>query len=125
MLFLLLLLKCWPAPIGGPNSHTTGLCRWLLVPCHAAHNIIKQPRLLSTMPPPPLHLQVMCIAAGTPNRLCKLADGGTLQLERLRHVVLDVQLDVKQRWVGGRVGGWVAAGARRRKREWGTRQAGL
>jgi len=39
----------------------------------------------------------MCIAAGTPNRLCKLADGGALRLDRLAHVVLDVQLDVKQR----------------------------
>ena len=72
----------------------------------------------------------MCIAAGTPNRLCKLADGGTLQLERLRHVVLDVQLDVKQRWGGGWrggwVGGWVAAGARPAKEEGlGARQAGL
>ena len=41
----------------------------------------------------------MCIAAGTPNRLCKLADGGALRLDRLAHVVLDVQLDVKQRSV--------------------------
>ncbi|PSC76809.1 CMSS1 [Micractinium conductrix] len=44
-----------------------------------------------------LRSQVMCIAAGTPNRLCKLADGGALRLDRLAHVVLDVQLDVKQR----------------------------
>lgn len=39
----------------------------------------------------------MRIAAGTPNRLCKLADSGALQLDRLAHVVVDVQLDVKQR----------------------------
>jgi hypothetical protein len=52
----------------------------------------------------------MCIAAGTPNRLCKLADGGALQLDRLRHVVLDVQLDVKQRWATW-VAGWVVGGS--------------
>lgn len=44
-----------------------------------------------------LRTQVVCIGAGTPNRLCKLADDGALQLDRLRHVVLDVQLDAKQR----------------------------
>lgn len=49
------------------------------------------------VPPPPLPPQVMCVAAGTPNRLCKLADGGALQLDRLAHVVIDCQLDVKQR----------------------------
>lgn len=41
--------------------------------------------------------QVVCIGAGTPNRLCKLADEGALRLGRLRHVVLDLQLDAKQR----------------------------
>ncbi|KAI7837305.1 hypothetical protein COHA_008820 [Chlorella ohadii] len=44
-----------------------------------------------------LRTQVMCLAAGTPNRLCKLADGGALKLDRLKHVVLDVNLDAKQR----------------------------
>ncbi|KAL4458979.1 hypothetical protein ABPG75_013844 [Micractinium tetrahymenae] len=44
-----------------------------------------------------LRSQVMCIAAGTPNRLCKLADGGALRLGRLTHVVVDCQLDAKQR----------------------------
>lgn len=39
----------------------------------------------------------MCLAAGTPHRLCKLADSGALKLDRLSHVVLDVQLDAKQR----------------------------
>jgi hypothetical protein len=42
-------------------------------------------------------MQVVCIGAGTPNRLCKLADEGALRLGRLRHVVLDLQLDAKQR----------------------------
>ena len=41
----------------------------------------------------------MCIAAGTPNRLCKLADVEALQLSRLKLIVLDVQQDVKQRSV--------------------------
>lgn len=41
--------------------------------------------------------QVTCVAAGTPNRLCKLADSGALRLDRLKHVVLDVALDAKQR----------------------------
>lgn len=39
----------------------------------------------------------MCLAVGTPNRLCKLADSGALKLDRLKHVVLDVNLDAKQR----------------------------
>lgn len=39
----------------------------------------------------------ICIGAGTPNRLAKLAEGGALQLGRLRYVVVDVGLDVKQR----------------------------
>lgn len=38
-----------------------------------------------------------CIAAGTPNRLCKLADIEALQLSKLRLVVLDVSQDAKQR----------------------------
>lgn len=44
-----------------------------------------------------LRTQVACLGAGTPNRLCKLADGGALRLDRLAHVVLDVALDAKQR----------------------------
>ena len=54
------------------------------------------PVLTGTLAQAPL-LQVMCLAAGTPNRLCKLADGGALKLDRLKHVVLDVNLDAKQR----------------------------
>jgi protein CMS1 len=41
----------------------------------------------------------LCIAAGTPNRLCKLADTEALQLSQLQLVVLDVQQDAKQRYV--------------------------
>lgn len=37
------------------------------------------------------------LAAGTPNRLCKLLEEGALKLDNLRWVVLDVRLDVKQR----------------------------
>ena len=38
------------------------------------------------------------IGCGTPNRLLKLADIDALKLDRLRLLVLDVQLDAKQRW---------------------------
>ncbi len=41
----------------------------------------------------------LCIAAGTPNRLCKLADTEALQLSQLQLIVLDVQQDAKQRYV--------------------------
>ena len=41
----------------------------------------------------------LCIAAGTPNRLYKLADTEALQLSQLQLVVLDVQQDAKQRYV--------------------------
>ena len=37
-------------------------------------------------------------AVGTPNRLLKLADLGDLQLDRLKLLMIDVQLDAKQRW---------------------------
>jgi len=37
------------------------------------------------------------LAAGTPNRLCKLLEEGALKLNNLRWIVLDVRLDVKQR----------------------------
>ena len=45
------------------------------------------------------HLQQhpLCIAAGTPNRLCKLADIEALQLSQLQLVVLDVHQDAKKR----------------------------
>lgn len=45
------------------------------------------------------HLQQhpLCIAAGTPNRLCKLADVEALQLSQLQLVVLDVHQDAKKR----------------------------
>ena len=39
----------------------------------------------------------LCIAAGTPNRLCKLADIEALQLTQLQLVVLDVHQDAKKR----------------------------
>ena len=38
------------------------------------------------------------IAVGTPNRLLKLAERGSLKLGRLRYIILDVQLDSKKRW---------------------------
>lgn len=41
----------------------------------------------------------MGIAAGTPNRIVKLADLGALKLDRLKLVLLDVQLDAKQRTI--------------------------
>lgn len=37
------------------------------------------------------------LAAGTPNRLCKLLEVGALKLDKLRWLVLDVRRDVKQR----------------------------
>jgi len=45
------------------------------------------------------HLEehVVGIGCGTPNRLLKLADMDALKLDRLRLLVLDVQLDAKQR----------------------------
>ena len=39
----------------------------------------------------------LCIAAGTPNRLCKLADMEALQLGQLQLVLLDVHQDAKKR----------------------------
>ena len=36
-------------------------------------------------------------AVGTPNRLLKLADLGDLHLHRLKLLMIDVQLDAKQR----------------------------
>ncbi|KAL3159894.1 hypothetical protein ABBQ38_010290 [Trebouxia sp. C0009 RCD-2024] len=47
------------------------------------------------------HLQQhpLCIAAGTPNRLCKLADVEALQLSQLQLVVLDVHQDAKKRTI--------------------------
>lgn len=44
------------------------------------------------------------IAVGTPNRLLKLAERGSLKLGRLRYIILDVQLDSKKRWDGGTKG---------------------
>lgn len=44
-----------------------------------------------------LQQQALCIAAGTPNRLCKLADIQALQLSQLQLIVLDVHQDAKQR----------------------------
>ncbi|KAL0020487.1 hypothetical protein WJX77_009650 [Trebouxia sp. C0004] len=41
----------------------------------------------------------LCVAAGTPNRLCKLADTEALQLSQLQLIVLDVQQDAKQRTI--------------------------
>ena len=45
------------------------------------------------------HLQEhpVCIAAGTPNRLCKLADIEALKLSSLQLIVLDVHQDAKKR----------------------------
>lgn len=45
------------------------------------------------------HLEehVIGVGCGTPNRLLKLADMDALKLDRLRLLVLDVQLDAKQR----------------------------
>ena len=37
------------------------------------------------------------IGCGTPNRILKLADTDALKLDRLRLLVLDMQLDAKQR----------------------------
>ena len=42
----------------------------------------------------------VCIAAGTPNRLCKLADLEALQLHQLKLVIVDVHQDAKQRCGG-------------------------
>lgn len=36
-------------------------------------------------------------AVGTPNRLLRLAESGALKLNRLKWVLLDMELDVKQR----------------------------
>ena len=43
----------------------------------------------------------VCIAAGTPNRLCKLADLEALQLHQLKLVIVDVHQDAKQRCGSG------------------------
>lgn len=39
----------------------------------------------------------MCIAAGTPNRCLKLVEAGSLHLDKLRWIILDVSLDMKGR----------------------------
>lgn len=41
--------------------------------------------------------EAVCVAAGTPHRLGVLADHGALQCVRLKWIVVDVRLDVKQR----------------------------
>ena len=38
-----------------------------------------------------------CIGAGTPSRLCKLAEEKALQLDKLKWIVVDCRLDMKQR----------------------------
>lgn len=45
-----------------------------------------------------LQKQVVVLATGTPNRLCKLADLSALRLDRTRLILLDVNLDAKQRY---------------------------
>ena len=45
-----------------------------------------------------LQQSVCHLAAGTPHRLCQLADLGDLSLQRLSLVILDVGQDLKQRW---------------------------
>lgn len=42
---------------------------------------------------------VVCVGAGTPNRVLKLIDSGALKLDKLKYVLLDVQLDAKQRTI--------------------------
>ena len=37
------------------------------------------------------------IATGTPHRMCKLADEGSLRFDRFKLLVLDAALDAKQR----------------------------
>lgn len=44
-----------------------------------------------------LESHVVGVGCGTPNRLLKLADTDALRLDRLRLLVLDMQLDAKQR----------------------------
>ena len=44
-----------------------------------------------------LRAKGLCIGAGTPNRLAKLAEDGALSLLRLKWIVLDVRMDPKQR----------------------------
>lgn len=44
-----------------------------------------------------LESHVTGVGCGTPNRLLKLADSDALHLDRLRLLVVDVQLDAKQR----------------------------
>ena len=44
-----------------------------------------------------LDSHVVVIGCGTPNRLLKLADMDALKLDRLQLLVLDMQLDAKQR----------------------------
>lgn len=46
-----------------------------------------------------LKTQVLCIGAGTPNRICKLVDEGALKLDKLKYVLLDAALDPKQRTI--------------------------
>ena len=44
-----------------------------------------------------LKAQGIFAAVGTPNRLLKLADLGDLHLDHLKLLIIDVQLDAKQR----------------------------
>ncbi len=50
-----------------------------------------------------LESHVVGVGCGTPNRLLKLADADALHLDRLKLLVLDVQLDAKQRYILTRV----------------------
>ncbi len=70
---------------------------------HAAAQACRVAKLFAKhmkLPEQQKHLEnhVLGIGCGTPNRLLKLADVDALKLDRLRLLVLDMQLDAKQRW---------------------------
>ena len=44
-----------------------------------------------------LAVQPVCLAVGTPHRLLELAELASLKLDKLKLILLDVQLDAKQR----------------------------
>ena len=47
-----------------------------------------------------LAMQPVCLAVGTPHRLLALAKSASLKLDKLKLILIDVQLDAKQRCDG-------------------------
>ena len=101
------------------NKVGTSLCRHCLVPlvCAAVHQLVRPRRIWLLLQACRigklfakhfkvaeqqdfLAVQPVCLAVGTPHRLLELAALASLKLDKLKLIVVDVQLDAKQRCDG-------------------------